>query len=89
MNGIRLTKLTDIFYEDSNYEGVIKDSIRNFLNNFCEYTDVEVEKFINTMKYELIGNQIIVTIPELEEFRTNVTLNEFPKEMIKLYDKED
>lgn len=89
MNDVRLTKITDIFYEDSNYESVIKDSIRNFLNSFYEYTDVEVERFINTMKYELIGNQIIVTIPELEEFKRNVTLDEFPKEMIKLYDKEE
>lgn len=89
MNDVRITKITDIFYEDSNYESVIKDSIRNFLNSFYEYTDVEVERFINTMKYELIGNQIIVTIPELEEFKKNVTLDEFPKEMIKLFDKED
>lgn len=89
MNDVRITKITDIFYEDSDYESVIKDSTRNFLNSFYEYTDVEVERFINTMKYELVGNQIIVTIPELEEFKRNVTLNEFPKEMIKLYDKED
>ena len=88
INNVRITELTDIFYEDSDYESIIKDNVRNVLN-FDYRTDDEIERLLNTMKYELIGNHIAVTIPEIEDFKRDITFYEFPKEMIKLFDKED
>ncbi len=89
VNSIQLTKLSEIFYDDSDYMEVIEMNVKDYLKFEYEYNDEEITNLVKNMKCDLVGNHIEVTIPEIEEFKREITFYEFPKEMIKVFDKEE
>ncbi len=80
--GQELTKLTDIFYEDSNYMDVINKEVRNRLF-FDGYSEEQISETLGKLKYEFSGSYINVIVPN-EEYPYTINFDDFDKASFKL-----
>lgn len=85
ITGEEITKVEDVFYEDSNYIEVIKDKTKERLIEKYNYSDNEISKLLETINYELDGTQVNVTIPLLEDFMVILYFNNFDNSMLKIF----
>ena len=84
VTGEELTKLTDVFVEDSLYMDIIKGRIVKALNE-GEYSVYDVLETLEKAEYELEGESVVVTVPTIPDFEINVYFNYFDKSMFKLF----
>lgn len=78
-----LTELTDVFQEDSQYLEVLKEKVKEILNNLGKYSETEIESFLENVQFELKGECIQANVPGLEDFKIAVYLYELDKNLFK------
>lgn len=85
MTGERITKVEDVFEENSGYFDVIKQKTKVNLVEKYEYSEADVDLLIEKIQYELDGTQVNVTIPELDGFMTIIYFHQFDESMMKIF----
>ena len=85
VTGEELTKLSDIFKEDSGYMNVIETNVKETLAKKYNYSEEDAEKLVKDINCELIGTRINVTIPGMDDFLVIIYFNNFAISMMKLF----
>lgn len=86
ITGEELTRLEDVFHEDSGYEDIIRSRTRETLAWGTEYSWSEISALVDTLQYRLDGASVYVTIPSMEDFYFRVFFGEFENSMLKIFD---
>ena len=85
VTGEELTKLSDVFKEDSDYMNVIELRTKESLIEKYNYSEEDADKLVKDINCELIGTRINVTIPGMDDFLVIIYFNNFDGSMMKLF----
>jgi len=85
VTGEELTKLSDVFKEDSDYMNVIELRTKESLIEKYNYSEEDADKLVKDINCELIGTRINVTIPGMDDFLVIIYFNNFAISMMKLF----
>ena len=85
VTGDELTKLSDVFKDDSGYMSVIETRTKESLIEKYNYSEEEANKLVKDINCELIGTRVNVIIPGIEDFLVSIYFNGFDKSMLKLF----
>jgi len=83
--GEELTKLSDVFIEDSGYMTVIESRAKESMIEKYNYSEEDANNFIKEISCELVGTRVNVTIPGIEDFLVMIYFNNFDIRMMKLF----
>lgn len=89
ITGEELTRLEDIFYEDSDYMEVIKDKVVSSIMSQLDYSREEAEELFLEAEFFLEGISIDISLPSVNDrdFVRKISLSEFEQSMLKVFEE--
>ena len=80
-----LTDFDDVFHENSGYMGIMEEKTREFLG-YQGFSADNIDRLMETAEYELVGTNVVASIPSVPNFEVSIYFDEFDKEMLKVFD---
>ena len=80
-----ITKLEDIFYENTDYKNVINEKIRESLNGNEKVDKEKIEEYVNNAEFEIQSAAIKVTIPDVEDFELLIFYSNLDENLFKFW----
>lgn len=85
VTGGEITKISELFKEDSDYMDVVKTLTKTVLIEKHDYLEEDANKVLKDINLELIGTRVNVTIKGMENFIVSISFNSFERGMMKLF----